>query len=109
MLDRRQFLQDIVLRASVLGTLAAIALPGNRTARAVPVGDLREQLRVELEPRTPAENAFLDRTVWLVRRNVLPLALVLRMFDWAREIRPYPFPYFQRALTIQARKIGVKI
>jgi len=104
MLNRRSF-----LRTGVLAPVAAIVLSGHGEAVAIPVGDLRQQLRIELEPRTPAENAFLDRTVLLVRRNELPLSLVLRIFDWARDIRPYPFPYFQRALTIQSRKIGVKI
>ncbi len=79
------------------------------SASATEVGDLRRQLRSKLEPRTPAENAFLEKVVRMVEQDMLPRSLVLKTFQWAREKRPYPFPYFRRALKILAGRSGITI
>ncbi len=100
---RRRFLHHCL-------AFPALLVPGlTRRAESAEVGDLRNQILVNLEPRTPAERRFLDRVIVMVQRDELPLALVLRIFQWAREKRPYPFPYFQRALTIQARRLSIVI
>lgn len=89
-----------------VGVVAA-ALP--RTGWAAEVGDLREQIQVELEPRTPQEYAFLDRVILLVEQDQVPLALVQQMFQWARGKRPYPFTYFQRGLIERAAREGISL
>ena len=67
--------------------------------------DLKEQLKSKLRPRTPAESAFIDRVVKMVDQNKLELRTVNSTFNWARRIRlRYRFPYFQRALQIEAAK-----
>lgn len=98
MISRRKFHLCLV-------GMAALALP--RFGQAAEVGDLREQIQVELEPRTPQEYAFLDRVMLLVKRDQLPLVWVRQLFQWARRKRPYPFTYFQRALTDRARRSGI--
>jgi hypothetical protein len=75
----------------------------------IEVGDLKEQLESGLRPRSPAEFAYVQRVVELTRENKLPLKLVKVTFNWARRKRPYPFPYFQRALTIELAKRGIRI
>jgi len=40
---------------------------------------------------------------------VLPERTVLSTFQWARKKRKHPFQYFERALQIQAKKLGLTI
>lgn len=75
----------------------------------IPVGDLKQQLETGLRPRTPAEFAFIQRVVALTKANKLPVKLVKVTFNWARRKRPYPFPYFQRALVIEAAKRNIVV
>ena len=105
-MDRRQFFRQTG-RGTALTLLMVAPVAAQRITNTIPTTRLRDMLRVELEPRTPDELAYLERVVLMVKRRELPLSLVLRIFDWAREIEPYPFPYFQRALTIQAKRLGI--
>ena len=73
------------------------------------VGDLQERLEVGLRPRHPDDFAFLKRVVDAVKNDQLPLQTVQVTFNWARRRRPYPFPYFQRAVKLQAAKRGVTL
>ena len=78
----------------------------------VEVGDLKDQLENGLKARRPAELAFIAKVVTLVKTNKLPLPLVKSVFQWARERGAktnYPFPYFERALKIRAKKLGIII
>ena len=69
--------------------------------------DLRQQLQSHLRPRSPEEFAFADRVVSMVERGELPLRTVKATFNWARKKpRLYRFPYFQRALQIEAARLG---
>ena len=83
------------------------------SGQAVPLrstGDLKEQLKSKLRPRTPAEMAFVDRVVKMVEQDQLPLRTVHVTFNWARKKRRfYRFPYFQRALIIEAAKLGIRV
>ena len=72
-------------------------------------GDLKERLETGLRPRTPREFAYVQRVVDLTQQNKLPLGIVQVTFNWARRKRPYPFPYFERALAIEAGKRGIQI
>jgi hypothetical protein len=46
----------------------------------------------------------------MVEQGRLPLVTVKAAFGWARrKRRRYRFPYFQRAMQIEARKRGIKI
>jgi len=73
------------------------------------VADLTEQLNSGLKSRLPADFAFVDRVVALVEQDVLPIGMVTGTFQWARKKKPYPFPYFERAMRLRAAQIGVEI
>jgi hypothetical protein len=107
MLSRRRLL--------VTSTIAAAACLSARSIRAQQpqpsTGDanLRDTLLFGLKPRTPAEQAFIDTVVAKVNAKVLPLDVVISTFQWARPRRPFPFPYFERAMKARAAKIGVAL
>jgi hypothetical protein len=76
---------------------------------------LHDQLRVGLKARTKADLEFIDLVVLRVEQGKLPRRMVDGTFLWARnryKNRPStnrlrPIVYFQPALTLQAKKIGV--
>jgi len=79
---------------------------------AVEVADLKEQLENGLKARLPADFAFISKVVTLVEQDKLPLNMVKAVFQWSRKkgaANNYPFPYFQRALKIRAKKLGIVI
>ena len=79
---------------------------------AVEVADLKDQLENGLKARLPADFAFISKVVTLVEQDKLPLDMVKAVFQWARKKgvkNNYPFPYFQRALKIRAKKLGIVI
>jgi hypothetical protein len=111
---RRVFLLLVYAACSLSLTLAdwtasSSAEPSPRRIT-IPVGDLKEQLQSKLRPRSPQEFAFIDRVVSMVQRQQLPMNVVKVTFNWARK-KPteYRFPYFQRALRIQAAKLGIQV
>jgi len=79
---------------------------------AAEVADLKEQLENGLKARLPADFAFISKVVTLVEQDKLPISVVKAVFQWARKkgaANNYPFPYFQRALKIRAKKLGIVI
>ena len=103
-------------RRSLLQTLfiGALASPWVATVSAEDppsTGDanLKETLTFGLKPRLPTEYEFIDLVITKVDAGVLPLELVIGTFRWAGGRRPYPFPYFERALRLRAAQIGVQL
>lgn len=71
---------------------------------------LEERLTAGLKARTPAEVAFCERVVELVREGRLPAQVVDSTYLWAvRRGRKYPLPAFQYALRAKAEKLGVRL
>lgn len=70
---------------------------------------LQEMLEKGLQARRPVEFAFIERVVQRVHDGTLPIDLVRGTFDWARNKRPYPYPYFERALKVRAARQGISI
>ena len=71
---------------------------------------LKEELSFGLKARRPAELAFIDRVVTLVRNSRLPLVMVKSTFAWSRrQDSVFPFPYFENGLRLRAKRIGIKI
>jgi hypothetical protein len=78
---------------------------------------LRDQLRTGLRAFTPADFVFIDLVVLRVNQGVLPRELVDSTFLWARRrvqtthpnYRQRPIVYFQPALAIRARKLGISL
>ncbi len=71
---------------------------------------LRQELEFGLRARFDRELDFIDRVVVLVKTGELPLSVVLSTFQWARQKdASFPFPYFERGLTLRARRLGITI
>lgn len=88
--------------------------PANRQGRQV---SFKDQLRVGLKAVSKADFAFIDLVVLKVDQGKLPRKLVDSTFLWARnryKTRPgshrlRPMVYFQPALVIQAKAVGVQL
>ena len=81
----------------------ATAAPPRKSA------NLKETLESGLRARRPEEFAFLQRVITMVDEGRLPVDLVRSTFDWARDKRPYPYPYFERGLKIRAARLGITV
>jgi hypothetical protein len=71
---------------------------------------LRQTLEKGLKARRKSEFAFIALVVKKVEQGQLPKKMVERTFLWARDHRqPYPMPYFEKAMQIQAKKLRVEL
>ena len=71
---------------------------------------LEDQLKTGLKARLPEENEFLEEVARLVETGKLPRKLVDSTFMWAvRRRQTYPLPAFERALRMQAERLGVEL
>ncbi len=110
--QRRRLLASGLLAVSgIIGAASAFGGPTGPTeprlnAKSV---DLQEMLEKGLKARRPTEFAFIGRVVDQVEAGTLPLDLVRSTFDWARRKRPYPYPYFERALQVRAARLGLTV
>jgi len=76
---------------------------------------LQQQLTAGLKVITNADKAFINRVVLAVEQGRLPRKLVDSTFLWSRyraarksyTRRLRPIVYFQPALTLQAKRIGI--
>lgn len=107
-------------RRATLVAFLAIAIAGTQTpadAQGTREATLVERLTFGLQARRPQEIAFVEAVVDTVGRGKLPLSLVDRTFFWARKRAPSrggeflrrPIIYFQPALEIQAKRLGITI
>ena len=96
----------LVLAISLAGSVVGSAAPAN-----APGGpDLKVTLEKGLKARRPVEFQFVAQVVAKVEDGTLPRSLVNSTFLWARNNKqPYPFPYFQQALKVRAKKVGVAL
>jgi hypothetical protein len=100
------------MAVSLLGVALAVTATAPTSAGAAEVADLKEQLEDGLRARLPSEFKFIEDVVALVAQDVLPLSLVKGTFQWAQRKaggRRFPFPYFENALRLRAKRIGVTI
>lgn len=99
------------LLAALLLSLAPVAIA--HAAEPVKVGTvlgLEDRLKTGLKARRPEENAFLEEVARLVRMGELPAKLVDSTYLWAlQRQQKYPYPLFERAIRIQAGRIGVEL
>ena len=96
--------------------MGLVSSTGSLTARlaaqddsGLQVADLKDQLEGGLKARLPREFAFIAHVVDKVESGDLPLEMVMGTFHWARRKRPYPFPYFERALRLRAAQKGIDL
>lgn len=106
MLSRRWILKTIV-GGSLVGWLGQAAAQSVKPK----TGDasLKETLLFGLKPRTPREQEFIDTVVAKVNSGALPVETVISTFRWARDKKPYGFPYFERLMRARATKLGVTL
>ncbi|MBX7166075.1 MAG: hypothetical protein K1X74_06970 [Pirellulales bacterium] len=71
--------------------------------------DLKTTLEKGLRARKPEDFVFIARVVALVENKTLPVTLVQSTYAWASRKPRTPFPYFQQALRIRAKRIGVTL
>lgn len=99
-----------LLAVSFITAPAAGVLPFGRAELAAQQQiDLKDELEAGLKARRPQEFQFIAKVVDMVDQKQLPLEMVRGTFIWARKKKPYPYPFFERALIQRAAKIGVKI
>lgn len=92
--------------AAAVLPLSGVELPA---AQPMAQADLKDELEAGLKARRPQEFQFIAKVVDMVNRKQLPLEMVRSTFIWARKKKPYPYPFFERALIQRAAKIGVRI
>jgi len=68
---------------------------------------LRKTLEAGLKARRPQEFTFLALVADKVEDGTLPRSLVESTFFWARRRGRYPYVYFESAVRLRARRIGV--
>ena len=112
-----------MLVVAALAVLSMLTSPAAAQQSTAPVGDqgrkisLADQLRAGLKATTKSDHAFIDRVVLLVHLGKLPRRLVDSTFLWARDRAARksatralrPMVYFRPALTLRAKRIGVKL
>jgi hypothetical protein len=94
-----------------------VARPNVTPAKPNRAVQLRDRLITGLKARLKSEVAFVDRVVALVQTRRLPQRLVDQTYLWARKRAGAtrdgrtrrPILYFQGALTLRARRIGVAL
>ena len=76
---------------------------GKRTA-------LEDRLKTGLRARRPEEFAFIEDVARLVRIGRLPEKTVDSTYLWAlKRQQKYPYPLFERAMRIQADRLGIDL
>lgn len=95
----------------------ALAADGARAGTSTQPATMRDRLIFGLQARLKSEIAFVDLVVLRVRLGQLPQRLVDQTFFWAREHanpnqdgrQERPIIYFQPAMKLRAKKIGVTL
>jgi hypothetical protein len=103
-------LATAILLAGALIACRPATLHGDEPPAVGKVADLEDRLKTGLRVRRPEEKRFIERVVQLVREGNLPGKLVDSTYLWAVERQQkYPYPLFERALRIQADRLGVDL
>lgn len=100
----------VILLAILFVAGRPVLLRGDEPPAVGKVADLEARLKSGLRARRPEEHRFIERVVLLVREGNLPGKLVDSTYLWALERqKKYPYPLFERALRIQADRLGVDL
>ena len=101
-------IRPLLLAVLLLGLAPAGAAPAVEPTTPGTVTSLADRLKTGLRARRPEETEFIDEVAHLVRTGALPAKLVDSTYLWAiQRQRKYPYPLFERALRIQADRLGV--
>lgn len=100
----------LLLGALLLAPCVSVNASDEAPPRTSPAASLEERLKAGLRTRLPEEDEFVETVAMLVRTGRLPAKLVDSTYVWAIGRRKaYPFPAFEKALRLQAGKIGVRL
>ena len=66
-------------------------------------------IQAALEASDQEDQGFIELVVNLTNRGLLPRSVVEGSFDWAMQKEAYKYQYFRRAVTILARRRGLKL
>ena len=116
-ISRRIFVPMALLLLAAVASYSVAQQPGNiGPARGRQIS-LRRQLTAGLKAFSKADKAFINKVVLSVEQGKLPRRMVDLTFLWARKKATYksynrrlrPIVYFKPGLTLQAKKIGLKL
>jgi hypothetical protein len=71
--------------------------------------DLKTTLEKGLRARRPSEFEFIAVVVARVEDGTLPLSVVKSTFGWSRKKIRYPMVYFEQAMRVRAKRLGVEL
>ena len=116
MIRRRLWLKSLFTGAvALLPWRKNIAQEGHSTNAAEQLTDrqiapLKDQLKKGLRVVSPDQYIFVQVVAERVEQGQLPRAMVNLVYDWALERNPrVPFPYFQFAMRLLARRRNVTL
>ena len=95
----------VLLGAVLLLWVSVPARPAVAATTQLDATTMKAALRCE----TPGEKGFVERVVRLMNKGKLPRSVVETTFDWARRKNKHRFQYFQEALTLQAKRLGLSL
>ena len=81
-----------------------------RVETAPQIENLKQTLEQVLRARRQEEFDFIAKVVGLVDAGTLPRSMVESTLHWVRKKNPKrPFQYFEQALRVRAKEIGVEL
>jgi hypothetical protein len=105
-----RFLTRITLLALLAAAVSSAALAEEVNPGLDRGPGLAERIAAGLEARRPEDFAFAEQVAALVTEGRLPVRVVDSAFLWAREhAEGYAFPHFRRVVTLQARRLGIRL
>ncbi len=110
----REFAAALMLFAVAKSAAGTDATNGAIPAQTAPGGSkvarLEDQLLVGLRATRTDQRTFLRKIAEHVEKGAMERARVLAIYEWAitRNGR-YPFPYFERAMRLDAKKLGIEL
>jgi hypothetical protein len=97
-----------VLTAPSFAVAPAHASPAAETTQQIE--NLKQTLEQVLRARRQEEFDFIAKVVGLVDDGTLPRSMVESTLFWVRKKNPKrPFQYFEQALRVRAKAIGVEL
>jgi hypothetical protein len=101
----------IFLSGVLMSVMLGPAVPRLRAAQTFQqIENLKQTLEQILRARRQEEFDFIARVVDLVDAGTLPREMVESTMLWVRKKNPKrPFPYFEQALRVRAKEIGVEL
>jgi thioesterase domain-containing protein len=94
---------DIVIDA------ANVAAAAPEVAVETGITDLKRTLVEVLKARRQEEFDYIDKVTTFVDQKKLPREMVESTFNWARKKPRHQFQYFEAALRVRAKAIGVDL